>query len=121
MTGQVDGISLQVRELGFAREGCIVFCLIFAKRHFREKSCFEFVGLNGKPGALELQSKALAFTYCQVPVVYRLSADPRIRVIHGDETVSEIPGLALDRETSASVFGRTGAVSRLEVFLTPGC
>ena len=125
MTGQVkEDILSRFGELGVAVEdGCLVFRpgLLRADEFIRTQSSFRFVDLQGNPGTLELPKNAMAFTVCQVPVVYRLSEDPLVRIWKKGGTAVEVRGLSLDRETSASIFNRTGAIERIDVFLKPGC
>jgi hypothetical protein len=54
-----------------------------------------------------------------VPVVYRRSDVPLLRVVGADGAVTEIEGDSLSAEISAEVFRRTGAVVRIEVHLQP--
>ena len=56
----------------------------------------------------------MAFTYCQVPVVYQISEEPWIAVTSDDsETRSE--GGSLDGGLSRAVFDRLGTVTRIDV------
>jgi hypothetical protein len=70
----------------------------------------------GGPVDLALESGTLAFTFCQVPVVYRLAggAAPTTVERH-DGVVRTGAGAFLDPETSREVFERTGTVARIEV------
>ena len=63
----------------------------------------------------------LAFSWCQVPVIYRLdgSRDPGLRISFDDDTVEEIPGLELRRDLSAALFARSGRIRRIEVSFCP--
>jgi hypothetical protein len=125
MTGQVkEDILTRFGELGLRiGDGCISFRpgLLRRDEFIQKPSTYHFICLDGKTATLDLPRNSLAFTFCQVPVVYRLADDPRIRLWKKDGTAAEIRGIGLDRETSASIFGRTGDVVRLEVFLKPGC
>ena len=70
------------------------------------------------PQRLALPAGSLAFTVCQVPVVYTLSDGPgRTRITRRDGTTDEVEGAALDAATSREVFDRSGAVSRIDVDL----
>ena len=63
---------------------------------------------------------SLAFTYCQVPVCYRLGDLPSIRLERragGRETVA---GVELGIEASAAIFGRRGIYRRVIVTVPPG-
>jgi hypothetical protein len=125
MTGQVkEDILTRFGELGvYIEDGRIAFRpdLLRRDEFIQKPSTFKVVGLDGKTGMLDLPRNTLAFTYCQVPVVYNLAEDPHLRLWKKDGTVAEIRGLELDRETSASIFDRTGSVIRLDVFMKPGC
>ena len=57
----------------------------------------------------------LAFTYCQVPIVYRLADDPGLTLHLADGTTREMGGLALDEASSREIFDRSGAIARVEV------
>ena len=125
MTGQVkEDILTRLGELGIRIEdGRIAFRpdLLRRDEFIRKPAKFKIVEPDGNAATLDLPRNALAFTYCQVPVIYHLAEDPHIQMRKNDGTVAEIRGLELDRETSASIFSRAGNVLRLDVFLKPGC
>ena len=50
---------------------------------------------------------SLAFTFCQVPVVYRQAEALRVRVVRADGTAVECPDGRIPADLSASIFGRT--------------
>jgi hypothetical protein len=81
---------------------------------------FEPIGLDGARQRLELPAGSLAFTLCQVPVVYRLGDARRVVVTEVGGVVKEVSGDVLDRERSAALFQRSGRVQRLEVWTMPG-
>jgi hypothetical protein len=93
--------------------------LLRAAELLSEPSAFEPIGLDGKRLRIELGPGSLAFTLCQVPVVYRSGAPPRIRVAETGGS-AEIAGDTLDAERSAALFGRTGRVRLVEVWTEPG-
>ena len=66
-----------------------------------------------------LDSSSLAFTWCQVPVVYTLddSAKPALTVVREDGTEQTLHRLALSVEDSQALFERTGAIRALHVTL----
>ena len=78
---------------------------------------FEYIDLQGKMKELGLPSHSLAFTYCQVPVIYRLSEERKILLVEEGERVFSVKGYSLDREKSTSLFRREGGISRIEVYL----
>ena len=105
------------------REGRIKFRPLLLRRSefLGSKADFEPFDIRGERRSIQLPPGTLAFTYCQVPVVYHLSDTQRIVCTASDGTTSEVEGDALDRETSASVFERRGRISRIDVFTSPGC
>ena len=124
MTGEVkEEIITRFGELGArVREGRLQFRPLLLRRSefLRAREVFEAIDVNGEPLSIELPPGTLAFTYCQVPVVYHLSREPRIELTGGDGGVRSIAGDTLDREASASIFERTGRIRRVDVYTTPG-
>jgi hypothetical protein len=123
MTGQVkEDILCRWGELGVAIEhGRIAFrpALLRADEFLTSDGTFHFVDVRGTEQALPLGAGSLGFTYCQVPVVYRRSDAPSLRVIGADGAATDVPGEALSPELSRQVFERTGAIARIEVGLQP--
>jgi hypothetical protein len=118
MTGQVKedvlarwgelGVEVRGGRLGFAPS-------LLRPAEFLEAAEEPVVRAVGGPVALPLERGSLAFTFCQVPVVYRLvETDARTEVVHRDGTTAVFVG-ALDLETSREVFERKGALERIVV------
>ena len=59
----------------------------------------------------------LAFTFCQVPFVFHLSEKQMLET--RGNYAQERPELALSSEESAALFGRTGNLARVDVYLKP--
>jgi hypothetical protein len=123
MTGQVkEDILCRWGELGVrVIEGEIVFdpLLLRASEFLTSPETFSYVGVGGN-GALALEAGSLAFTYCQVPVVYSRADTPAVQIVWRDEPTEERAGGSLGTAASAEVFARTDAVTRIEVALSPG-
>lgn len=124
MTGQVkEDILARWGELGVVvSRGRIRFqpALLSKEEFLTGPARFTYYDTEGIEQTLELATDTLAFTYCQVPVVYRRSGEPRIVVTHHDGAEEEIPELELDASNSASVFGRRGEIRSIDVALRPG-
>lgn len=119
LTGQVkEDILARFLELGVRVEGGQVqFGGAFLKAaEFGTTAVFEFYDVHGQRNQLELPQRTLAFTFCQVPVVYHQTGAAKIRVTwaHGH---SDLPGQRLDAETSQALLQRTGEVRRVDVWL----
>jgi hypothetical protein len=124
MTGQVkeETISRQ-GELGvLVRNGRIAFRpLLLRKSEFlREKATFATFDVRGEPIEIALDPGSLAFTYCQVPVTYRIADKPGIRLTLADGKTVDIDSDTLSREFSAAIFGRMGSIVRIDAWVAPG-
>jgi hypothetical protein len=127
MTGQVkEEILLRLGELGvLVRGGRVSFRprLLRRAEFLTAPAAFEPLGLDGARRRIELPAGSLAFTLCQVPVIYRLAAPgrpPSLAVTDAGGRRTELPGDTLDEARSAALFDRTGALSLLEVWTAPG-
>ena len=119
MTGQVkeDFIS-RMGELGVRiKKGEIVFdtSLINPDEFLDKESIFKYYSPKGKNLELQLDEKQLAFTICQVPMVYKLSNDEKITVFSINGQSKEIKGTSLNIKTSSSIFNRKGEIERIEI------
>jgi hypothetical protein len=74
----------------------------------------------GKPQTLMLEENTLGFTFCQVPIVYRISEEPKLTLALSDGTIRDLEGLVLDESSSREIFRRSGKIQRLDVSLAPG-
>ena len=63
---------------------------------------------------------SLAFTWCQVPIVYQLTntGTNRMTVVYADGHASVTDGLTLTAADSTHIFNRDGAITRIEVDLS---
>ena len=120
MTGQVkEDFITRFSELGVQVAGGTVRfnpALIVPGEFLSRGRTFTFVGLAGQTQSLELEAGSLGFTLCQVPVILHRSGPARIVVTRSDGSTRTVDGLQLDAKTSASLFDRSGSLSRLTVF-----
>ena len=123
MTGQVkEDIIARWGELGLmVRKGSIRFLPALLRREeFLTSPCdFDFVDLQGHGRTLKLEKESLAFTYCQIPVIYHLSGKKEIMIHFTDGTAQKMSGLDLGPDNSMKVFNRDGDLDRLEIYLPP--
>ncbi len=124
MTGQVkEEVLLRLGELGVRVQGGR---LAFRPRLLRRAELLEAaatfrpIGPDGRQGELALEPGSLAFTVCQVPVVYHLGAKPRLLVTGPDGAARELQGDELDEAASSAILERTGQVTRVDAWITPG-
>ena len=66
-----------------------------------------------------MPESGLAFTWCQVPLVYRLddSAETAVTVVLDDGSQQTLGELALPTELSTELFMRSGRIRRIELVL----
>ncbi|WP_421802417.1 hypothetical protein [Flagellimonas sp.] len=121
MTGQVkEDILSRFGELGvFVSEGRLFFNpSMLRKAEFLKKSMeFSYVDLDGETKSITLEKDSLGFTYCQVPVQYLLSTKEHLEVSFNDGSQKHFDGLDLDEVSSAMLFGRTGKIETIKVWI----
>jgi len=121
MTGQVkEDILVRFGELGiFVENGELTFnpLLLRTKEFVSEQKTFRHVTVKQEVEESVLTEQSLAFTCCQVPVIYNISDKDEIVVKFSDETEKTFDMLSLDKEVSHQIFQRTGSVSQLIVSL----
>ena len=119
MTGQVkEDIVSRFYELGFfVNEGKITFepTLLRKTEFMSEEKSFKFVNLDHDINYLELPINSLAYTICQVPIIYSLSDREDIKISYKDNTEKLINGHELDIESSQSIFNRTNLINAIYV------
>jgi len=119
MTGQVkEDILNRIFELGvFVSHGKIHFkpYLLKENEFITEKSKFAFFDVSLSQQELLLEPKMLAFTYCQVPIIYKISAKEMIEVVFTNGSSIKIKDQCLINEISKKLFKRTGEVQKIIV------
>lgn len=117
MTGQVkEDILCRFGELGvFVKAGELSFnpCLLRKDEFLQTESTFSYVGVDSTTQELQLETGSLAFTYCQVPVVYKLAEDAHLEIVLKDGSKTLVSELSLDKSQSQQVFGRSGEISQI--------
>ncbi len=123
MTGQVkEDILSRFGELGVVvKDGQLSFSphMLRKTEFLSKKQLFKYVDVQGKTIELPLEEKSLCFTYCQVPVIYKLADKNRLELVLNG-SVSKSESLSLDRSTSQKIFDRTGDVIRIVVHINQG-
>ncbi len=121
LTGQVkEDILCRMGELGiFVKKGQIHFrpALLKQNEFLSAGTDFCYYDLTGRARQLKLQPGSLAFTYCQVPIIYRLGPKNHLNILSDQKPAVICEGLCLDARTSQSIFDRAGKVGRIVVTL----
>ncbi|MDH5620812.1 MAG: hypothetical protein OEY74_01915, partial [Gammaproteobacteria bacterium] len=125
MTGQVkEEILSRFGELGvLVRGGAARFqpALLRTREFVSEPRAFRYLDVDGEWQTITVPAGGLAFTWCQVPIIYKLDehAPSGITVSRNDRAPLEIAELTLPDSASNELFGRSGRIQRIEVTLHP--
>ena len=94
--------------------------LLRAREFVASPQTFRFLDVDGEWQELTVPESGLAFTWCQVPFVYRLddSAEPSVMVTKDDGSHLNLTGLALPTEWSVELFLRSGRIRRVDLVVT---
>src|SRR5208282_5334258 len=121
LTGQVkEDLICRLGELGVTVKGGEIHfspALLRRNEFVTETAEFAYYDVVGVKRQRLLQVGELAFTYCQVPVVYRLAKKNSLTVVLANGTRRHAERLRLDSPVSREIFERTGKVARIEVCL----
>lgn len=119
MTGQVkEDILSRIGELGvFVKNGEIIFNLRLLRTNefLKASKTFKFIDVNNNEQHLELEANSLCFTYCQVPIVYKISDKESLQIVFKNSREVESENLKIDYSTSKSIFERNGDVAQINV------
>ena len=123
MTGQVkEEVLSRFGELGLTiREGVVSFepRLLRECEFGKDARAFRFLDVDGHWQDLQVPARGLAFTWCQVPIVYRLidRGPPAMTVVLDDGSSRTFAALSLPADVSGELFRRSGRVRSLSLDL----
>jgi hypothetical protein len=121
MTGQVkEDMLARLGEFGVTvRNGQLSFNppMLRMQEFLMDTEIFNYVDIQGAWQQLTVDEGSLAFTYCQVPVIYRLSDTSRLIITMADESQITLDQLTIDRDLSSKIFYRTGEVKQIMVYI----
>ena len=121
MTGQVkEDILSRIGELGVKiKAGKLVFQpgLLHKNEFLKNQKQASFVLVNGSTKTLMLEQDSLAFTFCQVPVIYKMAATDQIEVLFTDGSNELLNTIELSQEQSNKIFQRTGEIAQINVYV----
>jgi hypothetical protein len=122
MTGQVkEEILTRFGELGCnVIHGCLRFEPYLLKRSefLTTKQMFKYYDVFHQKREITILENQLAYTFCQVPVIYTLSdKDNHILLDNTDGSKVELDGNVLDKKQSNPIFNRDGKIAQIKVFM----
>ena len=119
MTGQVkEDILSRFGELGVrVTDGALGFdpTILHAEEFLAEPKQFNYINLANQTASIALHKDSLAFTYCQVPIIYKKSTESAIEVVLHSGESKLFSGQYLDKETSQQIFQRTNTINKIIV------
>ncbi len=117
MTGQVkEEVLSRFGELGVrVTDGTVSFqpALLRAREFVAAARPFCFLDVDGNWQELEVPARGLAFTWCQVPIVYALGEKKSLTVTRDDGSEQMIEELALRADDAGELFRRSGRIRKL--------
>ena len=122
MTGQVkEDVLIRISELGvIITNGKLQFNprLLNRNEFLTQNQEVVFTAVDGSKNTIALEKNSLAFTYCQVPVIYTISETNELKIIYNNEDVVVAQSLELDTIQSTKIFNRTGEIIQIEISIT---
>ncbi len=124
MTGQVkEEVLTRFAELGVKVDNGLVKFepnLLRTQEFIASAQAFDYLDIDSNWQQLTVPANGLAFTWCQVPIVYQLVANeqPAIEVIFADGTRESIDSLQLSAAHSQQLFLRSGKIVQLHIKVT---
>jgi len=119
MTGQVkEDILSRIGELGVTvKDGELQFypSLLRVGEFFNNPKMFEYLDVFQNKKQVQLYRHELAFTYCQVPIVYSFSGENSIEITNHDGAITSHIGLKLNNAISQKIFERSGEIESIKV------
>lgn len=124
MTGQVkEDILTRIGELGIkVNKGKLQFqpSILNENEFLTQSQEVCFINVEGSKNNIILEKDSLAFTYCQVPIIYTKSTANQMELFYKNGTSEIVNSLALDIEKSKKVFQRTGEIVKIKVSINEG-
>ncbi len=123
MTGQVkEEVLTRFAELGIrVRGGQVTFdpSLLRRQEFVSQSGALRYLDVEQRWQTMNVAPQSLAFTWCQVPVTYRLddSVPAVVEVVGADDSRMRYDALAIPAAMSEHIFLRDGVVRSIEVSL----
>ena len=122
MTGQVkEDILCRNIELGVhVSNGQISFMpnLLKEDEFISDPSTFTYIDVSGAEHSIQLPENSLAFTYCQVPIIYNLGEINQIEISRTQGQKEVISKLTINQTDSSSMFNRSGQIEKVTITIT---
>lgn len=121
MTGQVkEDVLVRIGEFGVKmNDGKLHFKPTFLKKEAFLSNDTEasFIMVDGLKKQLHLKKNSLAFTTCQIPVIYKMNTASKIVLNFKNGDTKTFESLELNKEETKKIVQRTNEISVIEVSL----
>ncbi len=121
MTGQVkEDIISRIMELGISVKGGMLSfrpAMLRKEEFLQNKSVFTYVDIHQKEHSIPMNRGSLCFTFCQVPIIYKIGDSASITMHLNDGSELTMKGNQLDAASSAHIFGRSGWLLQVVVII----
>jgi hypothetical protein len=125
---QQPGMTGQVKEDILTRFGELGLAVYDGKLHFKpgllkkiefisEVDSFKAITVTNDVSAIEIPKKGLAFTFCQVPIIYQIADKDAVSVIYQSGESKNFETLSIDEKITHDLFERTGLIKQIKVFI----
>ncbi len=118
LTGQVkEDVISRIGELGIhVSNGTIEFNtqLLNTNELLTTDDLFTYTDQGGIKQSIQLVQGQMAFTFCQIPVIYSKGKVEKL-IVHMNDDKREITGNTISREISREIFSRTGKIKQIEL------
>ena len=93
--------------------------LLRSREFVSSHKTFRYLDVEDNWQTITVPSRGLAFTWCQVPVVYQLDdeVEPALYVTRDDGTQQSLAQLSLPAKESSELFRRSGRIRQLTLVL----
>ena len=119
MTGQVkEDIISRFGELGVrVTKGVLKFdpTILRSVEFLTSPQTFHYVNVTGEACDIPLEKDTLAFTYCQVPIIYKKSKTATTEVVFQSGESQTFSSNQLDESLSSALFQRTNTINKIIV------
>ena len=120
LTGQVkEDVLSRMYEMGIhIKNGQVSFrpSLINHTELLEEDTLFRYYDPAGHEQTVTLGKGQIAYTFCQVPIIYQAAHEEKIRIDYSNGHRQEITGHTLPAKESEDLFKRTMHISRISFF-----
>ena len=89
--------------------------LLKEEEYLKSNRTFSYYNVIGERKSFDLEINSLAFTYCQVPIVYKKTSGQQITISYTNGQEKILQGKSLEHETTTQLFARNNTIKKIVV------